>query len=71
MPLKNRTSSVQILASIEYYPHQFFPYSIKLFRVGTVSMFVSKLDPDNQGVLEQNELRKESINNAVNITDDR
>ena len=49
----------------------FFPYSIKLFRVGTVSMFVSKLDPDNQGVLEQNELRKESINNAVNITDDR
>ena len=34
-------------------------------------MFVSKLDPDNQGVLEQNELRKESINNAVNITDDR
>ena len=46
-------------------------YSIKLFRVGTVSISVSKLSADGSGDLQQNELRKESINNAVNITDDR
>ena len=46
-------------------------YSLKLFRVGTVSVSVSKLDPDNSGELQQNELRKESVNDAVNITDNR
>ncbi len=46
-------------------------YSIKLFRVGTVSISVSKLEADNFGEVQQRELRKESVNNAINITDTR
>ena len=44
-------------------------YSFKLHRVGTVSIFVSKLEADNNGELQRNEIRKESVNQAVNITD--
>lgn len=46
-------------------------YSIKLFRVGTVSFFVSKLEADSSGELRQNELRKASVNNAINVTDEQ
>ena len=44
-------------------------YSIKLHRVGTVSIFISKLEADSFGELQRNEVRKQSRNNAVNVTD--
>ena len=44
-------------------------YSIKLFRVGTASIFISKLNADSFGELQRNEIRRRSVNNAVNITD--
>lgn len=45
-------------------------YSIKLFRVGSVSFFVSKLGADSSsGELQRNEIRKASVNRAINVTD--
>ncbi len=44
-------------------------YSIKLYSVGSVSIFVSKLKPNNRGTIEQSENRQASMQDAVNLTD--
>ncbi len=44
-------------------------YSIKLYRVGSVSIFVSRLEANNQGHFEQEEDRKQTVQAAINLTD--
>jgi len=41
------------------------------FQVGAVSAHINKLEVDNQGEVKQNEIRKESVNQAINLTDSR
>ncbi len=44
-------------------------YSLKLYRVGSVTVSVSTLEPDNQGRLEQVDDRKDTVQSAINLTD--
>ena len=47
-------------------------YSIKLFRVGTVSIHISKLEPGRAGDGHvQQDGRKISVNNAIELDEDR
>jgi hypothetical protein len=40
-------------------------------QVGTVSLHLDTLEADSRGDLKQVEVRKESVNHAINLTDTR
>ena len=42
-----------------------------IIQVGTVSVHLNTLEADTRGDLKQVEVRKESINHAINLTDTR